>query len=330
MATLVGAIGTSHSPMLLTNPRLWRERAAQDTRNKELFDNSGRHVTFDELSAEVGEKYTAELADEVWEQRYTACLQGMNRLAADLEELRPDVLVVIGDDQEEVFDATNQPSMAIFWGESWETGTMEGAPPGEFFETVKTGYAMDAVHKFDGHPQLALDAIRHLVAAEFDVATVASTPPGHGFGHAYGFIIQRLLGERAVPVVPVMLNTYYPPNQPTPKRCVGLGRALRSAIDSWPGDARVALIASGGLTHPIIDEELDRRLLCDLERQDEDDLGRLPDAGLTEGSSEIRNWITVGAAMEGIPGKVVDYIPAYRSTAGSGCGMGFFVWARPE
>src|SRR3712207_5083068 len=167
MATIVGAIGTSHSPMLLTNPRLWRERAAQDRSNKELYDTSGRHVTFDELSAAVGERYADQLTDEVWEQRYTACLQGMDRLAADLAELRPDVLVVIGDDQEEVFDATNQPSMAVFWGESWTTGTMEGAPPGEFFEAVKTGYAMDAVHTFDGHPQLALDVITGLVSREF-------------------------------------------------------------------------------------------------------------------------------------------------------------------
>jgi hypothetical protein len=326
MATLVGAIGTSHSPMLLTNPRLWRERAAQDTRNKELFDNSGRHVTFDELSAEVGEKYTAELADEVWEQRYTACLQGMDRLAADLEELRPDVLVVIGDDQEEVFDATNQPSMAIFWGESWETGTMEGAPPGEFFETVKTGYAMDAVHKFDGHPQLALDAIRHLVAAEFDVATVASTPPGHGFGHAYGFIIQRLLGERAVPVVPVMLNTYYPPNQPSTKRCFDFGKALAAGIEASSVDARVVLVASGGLSHFVVDEQLDRRVLDGIANRDAESLRTIPDELLNAGSSEIRNWVAVAGAMHDREVAWSEYAPCYRTPAGTGCGMGFLRW----
>jgi 3-O-methylgallate 3,4-dioxygenase len=326
MATLVGAIGTSHSPMLLTNPRLWRERAAQDTRNKELFDNSGTHVTFDELSAAVGEKYTAELTDEVWEQRYTACLGGMDRLAADLEELRPDVLVVVGDDQEEVFDATNQPSMAIFWGESWETGTMEGAPPGEFFESVKTGYAMDAVHKFDGHPQLALDAIRHLVASEFDVATVASTPPGHGFGHAYGFVIQRLLGERAVPVVPVMLNTYYPPNQPSTKRCYDFGKALAAGIEASSVDARVVLVASGGLSHFVVDEELDRRVLDGIVDRDAESLRTIPDALLNAGSSEIRNWVAVAGAMHDREVAWSEYAPCYRTAAGTGCGMGFLRW----
>jgi 3-O-methylgallate 3,4-dioxygenase len=326
MATIVGAIGTSHSPMLLTNPRLWRERAAQDTRNKELFDNSGTHVTFDQLSAAVGEKYTAELTDEVWEQRYTACLQGMDRLAADLAELRPDVLVVIGDDQEEVFDASNQPSMAVFWGDSWETQTMEGAPPGEFFETVKTGYAMDAVHKFDGHPALALDAIKHLVASEFDVASVASTPPGHGFGHAYGFIIQRLLGERAVPVVPVMLNTYYPPNQPAPKRCYDFGKALAAGIEASAVDARVVLVASGGLSHFVVDEALDRRVLDGIANRDAESLRSIPEELLNAGSSEIRNWVAVAGAMHDREVLWSEYAPCYRTAAGTGCGMGFLRW----
>jgi 3-O-methylgallate 3,4-dioxygenase len=326
MATIVGAIGTSHSPMLLTNPRLWRERAAQDTRNKELFDNSGTHVTFDQLSAAVGEKYTAELTDEVWEQRYTACLQGMDRLAADLAELRPDVLVVIGDDQEEVFDASNQPSMAVFWGDSWETQTMEGAPPGEFFETVKTGYAMDAVHKFDGHPALALDAIKHLVASEFDVASVASTPPGHGFGHAYGFIIQRLLGERAVPVVPVMLNTYYPPNQPAPKRCYDFGKALAAGIEASAVDARVVLVASGGLSHFVVDEALDRRVLDGIANRDAESLRTIPEELLNAGSSEIRNWVAVAGAMHDREVLWSEYAPCYRTAAGTGCGMGFLRW----
>ena len=54
----------------------------------------------------------------------------------------------------------------------------------------------------------------------------------------------------------------------------------------------------------------------------------MPVASLTEGSSEIRNWIAVGAALHDAHGEILDYVPAYRSTAGSGCGMGFFAWAR--
>lgn len=326
MATVVGAIGTSHSPMLLTNPRLWRERAAQDRGNKELYDTEGRHVTYDELAAAVGDRYAAELDDAVWEQLQTACVQGMDRLAADLAELRPDVLLVVGDDQQEVFDATNQPSMAVFWGETWRTGTMEGAPPGEFFESVKTGYAMDDVHTFDGEPRLALDVIRSLVAAEFDVASVAATPPGHGFGHAYGFIIRRLLGERSIPVVPVMINTYYPPNQPSARRCYDFGRALRAGIEASASDARVVLVASGGLSHFVVDEELDRRVLDGIRGRDAESLRGIPDHLLNSGSSEIRNWVAVAGAMHDREVLWSEYAPCYRTAAGTGCGMGFLRW----
>ena len=54
-----------------------------------------------------------------------------------------------------------------------------------------------------------------------------------------------------------MMNTYYPPNQPNPKRCYDFGRTLRSAIEAWPTKARVAILASGGLSHFVVDEDLD-------------------------------------------------------------------------
>lgn len=326
MANLVGAIGTSHSPMLLTDPELWRQRAAQDPDNPELFDNAGKHVSFAELSAAVGGRFADQLTDEVWQQRYQLCESSMDRLAADLAELRPDVLVVIGDDQSEVFDATIQPSMAVFWGESWETDVMHGVPDTEFFTLVKAGYAMDSRHKFDGSPELGRALIENLVAAGFDVTSVADTPPGKGFGHAYGFIINRLLGEALVPVVPVLLNTYFPPNQPTPARCYDFGAALAAAVAAAPGDQRVVLVASGGLSHFVIDETLDRGVLQAITDHDAETLRSVPIDLLNAGSSEIRNWIAVAGAMGDREVLWSEYAPCYRTDAGTGCAMGFLRW----
>ena len=70
-----------------------------------------------------------------------------------------------------------------------------------------------------------------------------------------------------MPMVPVMVNTYYPPNQPTPKRCYAFGQAVRKAIESWDSDKRVALMASGGLSHVVIDEEIDAMVIDGLEEQ---------------------------------------------------------------
>ena len=76
---------------------------------------------------------------------------------------------------------------------------------------------------------------------------------------AFGYVYNRLMTGATIPTVPVMLNTYYPPNQPTPKRCYNLGQALRGAIESWPKDIRVGILASGGLSHFVVDEELDQQ-----------------------------------------------------------------------
>jgi aromatic ring-opening dioxygenase catalytic subunit (LigB family) len=134
------------------------------------------------------------------------------------------------------------------------------------------------------------------------------------------------MGEAVIPIVPVLLNTYYPPNQPTPKRCYELGLALRQAIEAWPARKRVAIVASGGLSHFFVDEELDRHVLDLLAKKDGEALRMLPPARLESGNSEIRNWIATAGAAEHLPMHVVDYVPCYRSEAGSGVGMAFAVW----
>ena len=56
--------------------------------------------------------------------------------------------------------------------------------------------------------------------------------------------------------------------QPSGKRCYQLGRAIRRAIDSYPGDLRVAIFGTGGLSHQLqgeraglINREYDQRWL---------------------------------------------------------------------
>ncbi|MBI3061855.1 MAG: extradiol ring-cleavage dioxygenase, partial [Deltaproteobacteria bacterium] len=126
--------------------------------------------------------------------------------------------------------------------------------------------------------------------------------------------------------VPVMVNTYYPPNQATPKRCYALGQAVRRAIESWNSDLRVAVMASGGLSHMVIDEELDRATLDALANRDREKLWSLPRQKLRGGTSEILNWVALAGAVEPMEMKLVDYIPGYRSPAATGCGMAFAYW----
>ena len=127
--------------------------------------------------------------------------------------------------------------------------------------------------------------------------------------------------------MPVALNTYFPPNQPRPPRCYALGKAIAEGLRSMPGNARIGILASGGFSHFTVDEEFDRQVLDACRRNDGKTISSIPAAKLNSGSSEIRNWIAVAGASEHLATQWQDYVPCYRSAAGTGCGMGFTVWS---
>jgi hypothetical protein len=319
MAQLVGGVAASHSPQLAIPSEGWRRHGDLEQPRLKQLDLTP--------SSRDAEELRAELDSQILLDRYEACQRSLEITGDALRAMRPDVLLVVGDDQKELFLEDVMPMVTIFWGDELldlppgmevYPPSMEAAYP-YYHSEEPEGYAVDS--------KAGLHLVEQLVRADFDIAQSSVQPEGRTLGHAFTFIYRRLLEGGPKPsLVPVFLNTYYPPNQPTPNRCIQLGRALGAAVRTMPGELRVALVASGGLSHPIIDEELDRRVMEGLESEDWASLASIPADALREGSSEILNWITVGAALEGHRGRSVDYIPAYRSEAGSGCGMGFFVW----
>jgi hypothetical protein len=76
----------------------------------------------------------------------------------------------------------------------------------------------------------------------------------------------------------------------------------------------------------VVDEALDRAVLEGIGAKDVDALGALPEAKLQSGSSEIKNWLVAAGALSDLSFEVVDYVPGYRSAAGTGCGMAFARW----
>jgi hypothetical protein len=136
-----------------------------------------------------------------------------------------------------------------------------------------------------------------------------------------------LVGLLVVTMAPLMVNTFFPPNQPTPRRCYAIGRALRAAVESWNGGPRVAIVTSGGMSHTVIDEELDHLVLDAVAEKDRDQLYSLPGEKLLHGSSEILNWVVMAGAMETSDMTLLDYVPCYRSPAGTGHADAFAYWA---
>ena len=95
----------------------------------------------------------------------------------------------------------------------------------------------------------------------FDPSYSKKTRYDGGLGHAFARVLKFLSPQASHSIVPIMVNTYYPPNQPTPKRCHDLGIAVRRAVEAWESGKRVAVLASGGLSHIVIDEPLDVQVL---------------------------------------------------------------------
>ena len=91
--------------------------------------------------------------------------------------------------------------------------------------------------------------------------------------------------------------------------------------------AYASMLASGGLSHFLVDEELDRGILKALADKDACFLQSLPMNKLHAGSSEILNWVAIAGALEGLDLNWFEYVPGYRTPAGTGTGLSFATWA---
>lgn len=328
MAKIVLGLGTSHTPMLNLTAAQWKHRADIDFANTKLHLSNGRRLTYQELLELRGPKFRDDVELEVMEQRDRDSQAALDRLGDALERAAPDVVVIVGDDQAELFSADNQPAFAVFHGEEIAT-TMgkyaKGAP--DWMLQIGRGYLMEDIYRAPASGAFASDLIQSLIRQEVDVAAVGAVkePEKAGFGHAYGFILKRLF-RRSIPVVPVMLNTYFAPNVPTANRCYEIGRRLRKAIEEHPSDLNVAIVASGGLSHFVLEEEFDLKIIEALRSKDEQALRSIPPEALRSGTSETLNWILTAGAVDFLPLKDLEYYTLYRTEAGTGVGAAFCVW----
>lgn len=329
MAKIAFVAGMSHTPLLAMPWQHWIEYSQRDYQNQALTLSDGRTLSYDALSAMASEKHDVSAA--ALEAKAKICQASLDRLAGELESAAPDVVVIVGDDQDELFGLNNLPLFSVFFGEEivmHPRPIREGAP--EFFKIIARNYAMDAPRRFPGHPELALEIIQGFLDRDVDVSSCRRVvdPDEAGFGHAVGFVIKRLFAERTIPVVPLLLNTYYPPNVPSAARCFFVGQQLRNIIESSQLDLRVAVIASGGLSHFVVDSQLDRQVLEGLLEHDAGKLKSIPRSALRSGSSEILNWLVVAGLVDGTGVEWSEYVPLYRTPAGTGVGAAFASWGK--
>ena len=312
MADVVLGFGSSHAPQL--------RMPASDWPNLIKKDSVDPRYDYQEVLKHAKPNMDEELTPEVMSLRYASNHRAMGILKEKLDAAAPEAIVIFGDDQHEQFNDNNMPMFSIYRGASLPVRNRGGGPAWNTGERPE-----EANHP--AAPELAEHLIHELVESGFDISTSNELRDEVGVGHAFNFLYQYIMPEADIPVVPIMVNAFFPPNQPTPRRSYQVGQAIREALDKWGGNKKVAVMASGGLSHFIIDEEIDHMLLDAMKNKDEEALANLPrDRFMRLGTTEGTNWIALAGAMQKEDMTLIDYVPCYRTPAGTGCAMAFAYW----
>lgn len=222
-------------------------------------------------------------------------------LGRRVKAARPDVLVIISPDHWVNFSMANLPSICVGVGE------VHDGPPEPWFKAFPH-------RKMAGHPQLAAHIVERALEHDFEPSV------SHRLALDHGFCIPIFKSglDPLPPIVPVIFNDLEPPF-PAVKRCYAWGTMLADAIASYPGKLRVAVLATGGLSHSIgeptmgrIDEAFDRECIRRFEAGDPPALfdflnRRLGEAG--NGAAEVRNWVAAHGAARGKGFDLIRYDP---------------------
>jgi hypothetical protein len=304
VARIVAGAAVPRGPQLYNPPDQWRGFGERDKTNPWLFDLKGKSVTYEQLLDVAGNSILPRLEADVWRTQYEAVVRARAAVRSAFDKADPDVVVVMGDDERELYlDDATRPGLAVYRGTDWQWR-------GSTYEVAVA---------------LTDHVVRHLRDSGRQVEVVDSLPPGQQMPHSFGNVYADLMLNRR-PIVPVMVNIHYAVNQTTPIESYRLGQRVREAIDSWDGQERVGVAGNGGLSAGVLREDIDRRILSALQERDVEALAKIPYQWIQGPSGEIYNWIGAAGVLEGLQMRLIDYIPAYRSPAGTGCGMAFAVW----
>ncbi len=331
MAKIVLGIGTSHTPMLLASDETLPRFVETDMKIKHR-DKEGNSASYEELLLKADPQLSGMVTPEQLVARQNGARAATRRLRQVLSNAKLDALIVLGDDQNESYLEDCRPAFAVYYGETIRNDNKQHDTyshlPDWYIKNRQGFFETEAPRDYPVHSALALHLIESLMDADFDLAASKRLREGEGEGHAVAYVHRHVMdSERPVPVVPIFLNTYFPPTQPRPRRCYQLGQGIARAVERFPGEARVGVLASGGLSHFLVDEDFDRSILKACADKDAAFLQNLPRNKLHAGSSEILNWVAVAGATENLHLDWFEYVPGYRTAAGTGTGMSFATWA---
>jgi len=209
-----------------------------------------------------------------------------------LSEKKPDVLLVIYNDHVTSFFFDHYSAFALGIGKEWrvadEGGGARDLPP------------------VLGHAGLARHIGESLMADEFDMSFFQNKPLDHGCFSPLSIMWPHGEGQWPGSIVPLQCGVLQFP-VPSARRCFKLGEALRRAIESYPEELNVAIVATGGLSHQVHGErcgfnnpEWDQQFL-DLFEKDPEVLLNMTQADFARlggwESAEVVMWMVMRGAM---------------------------------
>jgi Catalytic LigB subunit of aromatic ring-opening dioxygenase len=307
MGSLVAAMASSHA-FAVAPPERWDELRERN-----------RHVYAQRQNIPVPpphERLNGETSEDV-QTRYGRVRDGLFELRRIIEESKPDALIVIGDDQNENYTSQNVPQFAIYTGAE-----------AVFFDRL---FKQEQTYRCDAESARVI--LNGAVEAGFDLSFSESFPDKRLISHAHAEPLMRILMPNGdVPIVPIYVNAIHPPG-PTPARCYAFGRLLGVIIRNQLANKRIAIYASGGLSHftagypwrhyngpfgyGCISEEFDRKVLQWIADGQASKLAELSSAELLDhGEIELRSWIVLAGTVGAVPGQVLAYEPLYRGLMG--------------
>jgi gallate dioxygenase len=169
--------------------------------------------------------------DPVW----APIFKGYEPVVAWLKEKAPDVIFYIFNDHMTSFFMDHYSQFALGVGEN--------------FPVADEGGGARNLPALKGHPALAEHIAKCLVADEFDLSYFQEKGLDHGCYSPLSLLLPHENGW-PVKVVPFQVGVLMAPS-PSAARCYKLGKALRRAIQSYPGDLKVAIAGTGGLSHQV-------------------------------------------------------------------------------
>ncbi|MES2185729.1 MAG: gallate dioxygenase [Pseudomonadota bacterium] len=152
-----------------------------------------------------------------------------------LEDQKPDAIVMVYNDHVTSFFFDHYSAFALGIGER--------------YEVADEGGGQRALASISGHGRLARHIGRSLMADEFDMSFFQDKPLDHGCFSPLSMLCASK-PQWPTPIVPLQVGVLQAPT-PSARRCLKLGRALRRAIESFPEDLRVVVVATGGLSHQV-------------------------------------------------------------------------------